>query len=298
MNQILSDFIKDLYTGFSREIEVMAIIGYSYVEETNTGRVEMVEYITSNQRDTVQGSIKNVVRLMSEYNIARKGKARVILVHNHPSGTMTPSQADIEVSRKMEVATKLMGIKYLGSYIYTSENNELTIVERSERLSQSDDIREIFSNNLLEDGQLRVALYNSHGNIREQWIEELNELLVYTLNLKGRSIQEEGILEDLDDYVEVNEFEPYLLIELDDQNTIRGIYELNKLQPDSEVSPYGGGIYFGMSTVFKRGKPRLAIYDKRENIERDEVGVASDMRAFSKAMNVLGHPINFYIQDE
>ena len=38
------------------------------------------------------------------------GAAAVILVHNHPSGDPTPSGADIEITRRIEAAAKLLGI--------------------------------------------------------------------------------------------------------------------------------------------------------------------------------------------
>jgi DNA repair protein RadC len=38
------------------------------------------------------------------------GAAAVILVHNHPSGVVTPSAADIEVTKQLIEAGKIMGI--------------------------------------------------------------------------------------------------------------------------------------------------------------------------------------------
>lgn len=51
--------------------------------------------------------------------------AKIILIHNHPSGDPTPSKADIEFTEKVEQASKILGIKLLdhiviGEYDYTS----------------------------------------------------------------------------------------------------------------------------------------------------------------------------------
>ena len=38
---------------------------------------------------------------------------KIILVHNHPSGNSTPSKQDIEVTKKLELVVKLLGIKLI-----------------------------------------------------------------------------------------------------------------------------------------------------------------------------------------
>jgi DNA repair protein RadC len=43
----------------------------------------------------------------------RKACASVILIHNHPSGDPTPSREDLEVTRRLAEAGKLMGIEVL-----------------------------------------------------------------------------------------------------------------------------------------------------------------------------------------
>lgn len=45
----------------------------------------------------------------------------VILVHNHPSGVVTPSDADIAITRQLVDAGKLMGIEVLDHIIVTSK---------------------------------------------------------------------------------------------------------------------------------------------------------------------------------
>ena len=62
----------------------------------------------------------------------RNSASRVILVHNHPSGSPLPSEADIEVTKKLINAGDLLGIKVLdhiiignGSYWSWRENGKV-----------------------------------------------------------------------------------------------------------------------------------------------------------------------------
>lgn len=46
----------------------------------------------------------------------------IILVHNHPSGSLKPSKADLNIVEKLKNSCKLMEIKFLDSIIITKEN--------------------------------------------------------------------------------------------------------------------------------------------------------------------------------
>ena len=46
----------------------------------------------------------------------------MILAHNHPSGQLTPSQADIDLTRKMKAAGEIMDIPVLDHLIMTEES--------------------------------------------------------------------------------------------------------------------------------------------------------------------------------
>ena len=50
------------------------------------------------------------------------GAAAVILVHNHPSGSAKPSQADIEITNQLVEAGKLLGINLVDHVIVTAES--------------------------------------------------------------------------------------------------------------------------------------------------------------------------------
>lgn len=46
-----------------------------------------------------------------------KGATALILVHNHPSGDVTPSRADIEVTRKIAEALAAVEIRLIDHFI-------------------------------------------------------------------------------------------------------------------------------------------------------------------------------------
>ena len=45
----------------------------------------------------------------------------IILVHNHPSGNLTPSQADIKLTEKLKNAGQLLDIPVLDHLIFTDD---------------------------------------------------------------------------------------------------------------------------------------------------------------------------------
>ena len=45
--------------------------------------------------------------------------AGIIIAHNHPSGTLKPSRADIQVTQRLEEISKLVGIELLDHVIVT-----------------------------------------------------------------------------------------------------------------------------------------------------------------------------------
>ena len=55
--------------------------------------------------------------------------ARIILAHNHPSGNVEPSEADLSFTRRMMDAGELLGIEVLDHFII-GENNYLSLREK------------------------------------------------------------------------------------------------------------------------------------------------------------------------
>lgn len=53
--------------------------------------------------------------------------SKFIIVHNHPSGNSTPSKEDIEITKKIIEASKLIGLQFL-DHIVIGDNNYTSII--------------------------------------------------------------------------------------------------------------------------------------------------------------------------
>lgn len=57
-----------------------------------------------------------------------KGAISIILVHNHPSGNLTPSRNDLELTERVKQAGEILGIK-LFDHLIVSENDYASLLE-------------------------------------------------------------------------------------------------------------------------------------------------------------------------
>jgi DNA repair protein RadC len=57
--------------------------------------------------------------------------ASILLFHNHPSGDVTPSTEDINVTNRLKEAGKLMGIDLLDHIIIGSDNSYCSLKEKA-----------------------------------------------------------------------------------------------------------------------------------------------------------------------
>ena len=55
-------------------------------------------------------------------NAIEIGAVGIILIHNHPSGALQPSEADKQVTRKLKLAGESLDIKILDHLIVTETN--------------------------------------------------------------------------------------------------------------------------------------------------------------------------------
>ncbi len=78
-------------------------------------RVLCVNLIASGDVNFSSFDIKKVIE-----TACRNSAAKVILAHNHPAGSLVPSQADIEVTQKLGVALTAMGIMLVDHLIFTA----------------------------------------------------------------------------------------------------------------------------------------------------------------------------------
>lgn len=56
--------------------------------------------------------------------------ASVIVAHQHPSGDITPSREDINITRRLVEAGKLLGIEVLDHLVVNSDNSFTSLKER------------------------------------------------------------------------------------------------------------------------------------------------------------------------
>ncbi|WP_408954917.1 DNA repair protein RadC [Natroniella sp. ANB-PHB2] len=70
-------------------------------------------------REIFRGSLNNsIVHPREVFRLAiKKSSAAIILAHNHPSGDVTPSQEDIEVTKRLFQVGELVGIEVLDHLI-------------------------------------------------------------------------------------------------------------------------------------------------------------------------------------
>jgi len=65
------------------------------------------------------------VRLIAQYAITANASA-ALLAHNHPSGTLKPSHSDIEITKKVKDAMKLLDITLLDHLIINKDGQYIT----------------------------------------------------------------------------------------------------------------------------------------------------------------------------
>lgn len=64
---------------------------------------------------------------------------KIILVHNHPSGNSAPSEKDYEVTKKLETASKILGIELIDHIVIG--NSEFTSIKTIERCKKTLNIK-------------------------------------------------------------------------------------------------------------------------------------------------------------
>ncbi len=69
---------------------------------------------------SMQGTVINIPYILQLALLLNAGA--LILVHNHPSGSLEFSKEDLQMTQKMKKATKLLSIRLLDHLILTSED--------------------------------------------------------------------------------------------------------------------------------------------------------------------------------
>jgi DNA repair protein RadC len=97
------------------EFHIVSLDTKNQVIDTHAITVGTLDASLVHPREVFRPAIKNAA-------------ASVILVHNHPSGDATPSTEDLAVTRRLESAGELLGIKVL-DHIVLGANSAISIRE-------------------------------------------------------------------------------------------------------------------------------------------------------------------------
>jgi len=111
-SKICADFIKQFY---NEDIEIYESCFLLLLNQANN----TIGYSKISQGGIV-GTIVDI-RLIAKYAIESLATA-VILAHNHPSGNLTPSEADKNLTKKVKESLNIFDIKLLDHLILTEND--------------------------------------------------------------------------------------------------------------------------------------------------------------------------------
>lgn len=103
---------------------------------------------------TLNSALINVRELMKVSVLSNS--AAILLLHNHPGGSLEPSREDIQITNKIQMACELMDIRFYDHLIVGGMTGSLYSMRREERIEPTDlsyarDIRELQFSPLLID---------------------------------------------------------------------------------------------------------------------------------------------------
>ena len=99
-------------------------------DESKIGLVEQFKVILTNRANKVLGifevSTGGITGTVADPKLIfvaalKSGATGVLLAHNHPSGNLAPSQADIDLTKRIKEGGKFLEIQLLDHLIITSE---------------------------------------------------------------------------------------------------------------------------------------------------------------------------------
>lgn len=93
-----------------------------YVEEMSILLLNRANKVLGFAKISIGGTTGTVVDTKVIFQTALKANANaIILCHNHPSGNLSPSEADIKITKNVREAGKIMEINLLDHLIITDE---------------------------------------------------------------------------------------------------------------------------------------------------------------------------------
>ncbi len=113
----------------SQSKDVADYIRQVYPVEINIREAMVVLYLNNSNRTLgytvasiggITGTVVDVRLVLRDALLTQS--TSIILVHNHPSGALKPSQSDINITNKVKKAAELMDIKLLDHLILTEDS--------------------------------------------------------------------------------------------------------------------------------------------------------------------------------
>ncbi len=134
----LSKRISDIYSSSTNVVvspkDVYDLVGFNYLNE----KQEVLKTILLNKKNAVISVITNAIGANDSINISLKEVLShpikqmahsIILVHNHPSGTLIPSKQDINFTKEIYEKAKIFNINLL-DHIIIANNNYISLKEK------------------------------------------------------------------------------------------------------------------------------------------------------------------------
>ena len=94
----------------------------------NKNRLLKIKDVAIGGGNFVKASIKSVLN-----EVVKIEAAKIILIHNHPTGDPTPSKEDIDFTEKVEQASQILGIQLL-DHIVIGRTNYVSIFNQREKV--------------------------------------------------------------------------------------------------------------------------------------------------------------------
>lgn len=108
-SDLVHDAFKSIFVGLRQE-KLLAV----YLD--NKKRLISYKIITIGTKDETMFHPRDVI-----YNAIKCNASGIIIIHNHPSGDITPSRADIEMTNKLIESCNIVGIPMLDHLITNSK---------------------------------------------------------------------------------------------------------------------------------------------------------------------------------
>lgn len=112
---------KDIVEVLQGEMKYLKTEKLKVVILNNSNEILKIQNITDGNTNMVAADAKNIL-----CEVIKMQAPKIILIHNHPSGNLQPSQSDIEFTRKIKNASEILGIQMLDHVIIT-ENGYTSI---------------------------------------------------------------------------------------------------------------------------------------------------------------------------